>query len=138
MTAACSSWHGGDMETSITPSQARNALVAIRTSIGVGGLLAPRLTARLFGIDAKANPAAVYMGRLFAVRELFMVAPFFMEDAEELQELTLQGGVAVDGVDVVAATAAGLSGSLPKKAALLAGLTAAAAVALGVIAQQDD
>ncbi|MEL7210245.1 MAG: hypothetical protein AAGK32_18775 [Actinomycetota bacterium] len=126
------------METALTPAQARNALVAIRGSIGVFGLLFPRFTAKLFGIDAKANPAAVYMGRLFAVRELFMVAPFCMEDAEELQDFAIQAGVAVDAVDVVAAGAAGVSGSLPKRAALMAGLTAAAAVALGVIAQQDD
>ena len=37
-------------------------------------------------------------------RELFMAAPFFMEDAEELQAFALEAGVVVDGVDVVAAT----------------------------------
>ena len=126
------------MEISITPAQARSTLVGIRTGIGIGGLLAPRLTAKLFGIDAAANPAAIYMGRLFAARELFMVAPFFMEDAEELQAFALEAGVVVDGVDVVSALAAGATKTLPKRAAFMAAVTAAAAVGLGILAQQDD
>ena len=126
------------MDIAITPAQARSALVTIRTSIGVGSLLAPRLTGKLFGIDVAYNPAAVYLARLFGARELFMVAPFFMEDAEELQAYALQAGVAVDAADVVAAGAAGVRRSLTVRAATMAALTAAAAVALGVIAQQDD
>ena len=126
------------MDIPITPAQARTALVTVRTGLGVSSLLAPRLTGKLFGIDAAENPAAVYLARLFGARELFMAAPFFLEDAEELQAFALRAGVAVDGADVVAATAACARGGLGVRAATLAALTAAATVALGVIAQQDD
>lgn len=126
------------MEIAITPAQARNTLVGIRAGIGIGGLLAPKLTGKLFGIDVTANPAAIYMARLFAARELFMAAPFFMEDAEELQAYALEAGVIVDGVDVVSALAAGATKALPKRAAFMAAATAAAAVGLGILAQQAD
>lgn len=126
------------METVITPAQARTTLVGLRTGLGVGALLAPRLTGKLFGISVDENPAAVYLARLFGARELFMAAPFYMEDAEELQAFALQAGVAVDGADVVAATAACVRRNLPVRAATMAGLAAAAAVALGILAQQDD
>lgn len=126
------------MDTFVTPAQARQALPAIRLAIGIGGLLAPRLTAKVFGISVDENPAAIYLARLFAVRELFMAAPFYLEDAEELQEYAIKAGVAVDATDVVAATAAGATGGLPKRAAFMAAATAALAVGLGIIAQQDD
>jgi Zn-dependent alcohol dehydrogenase len=126
------------MDTVITPAQARTTLVGLRTGLGVGALLAPRLTGKLFGISVDENPAAVYLARLFGARELFMAAPFFMEDAEELQAFALQAGVAVDAADVVAASAACVRRNLRFRAAAMAALTAAAAVALGCIAQQED
>jgi hypothetical protein len=126
------------MDIAITPNQARSTLVGIRTGLGVGALLAPRLTGKLFGISVEDNPAAVYLARLFGARELFMAAPFCIEDADELQAYALQAGVAVDAADVVAAGAALVRKNLSVRAATMAALTAAAAVALGVIAQQDD
>lgn len=126
------------MDIAITPNQARSTLVGIRTGLGVGALLAPRLTGKLFGISVEDNPAAVYLARLFGARELFMAAPFYIEDADELQAYALQAGVAVDAADVVAAGAALVRKNLSVRAATMAALTAAAAVALGVIAQQDD
>ena len=126
------------MDIPITPAQARSTLVGLRTGIGIGSLLAPRLTGKIFGIDVADNPAAVYLARLFGARELFMAAPFYMEDAEELQAYALQAGVAVDSADVVAASAACVRGNLRVRSATLAALTAAVAVGLGVLAQQDD
>jgi hypothetical protein len=127
------------MDIPITPTQARSTLVSLRTGLGVSALLAPRLTGRVFGIDAEANPAAVYLARLFGARELFMAAPFLIEDIpDEVAAYALRAGVAVDGADVVAATAACVRRNLSVRAATMAGVMAAVAVGLGVIAQQED
>lgn len=117
---------------------ARRTLAQIRLAIGIGALLAPRLTGKAFGIDASVNPAAPYLARLFGAREIFMAAPFLMP-APGLDEAELASrAVPVDAADTVAALAAGLRGYLPWRAALPAGLTAAAATYLGSIAAQNE
>lgn len=120
----------------ITPFQAKVTLMGIRSLIGVLGWLAPNLSGRLFGIDPGANPAAPYLGRLFAARELALVAPLLIED-EDGQRRSLQVGMAVDAADAAASVAAGVRGTLPKRAALMTGLTAVAALVLGWIATSD-
>lgn len=122
------------MNVTITPRHARNALVGIRSCIGVGALLAPRSTGTLFGIEAEKNPAAPYLARLFGARELFMVAPFAIGASDDVIDFALQCGVAVDSADALAAVAAGATNSLPKRAALMAGLVATAAAGLGAFA----
>ena len=121
----------------ITPFQAKVTLMTIRSLIGVFGWLAPNLSGRLFGIDPAANPAAPYLGRLFAARELALVAPLLSED-EDVQRRSLHVGMAVDAADAAASVAAGVRGTLPKRAALMTGLTAVVAVLLGWIASSDD
>ena len=39
-------------------------------AIGTGSWVAPRLSGRLFGLDAVANPQLPYIGRLFGVRDV--------------------------------------------------------------------
>lgn len=121
----------------ITPFQAKVTLMSIRSAIGVLGWLFPNLSGRLFGIDPRENPAAPYLGRLFAARELALVAPLLIED-DDVQRRTLQVGMAVDAADAAASVAAGVSGALPKRAALMTGVTAVAALLLGWIATSDD
>ena len=121
----------------ITPFQAKVTLMSIRSAIGVLGWLFPNLSGRLFGIDPRENPAAPYLGRLFAARELPLVAPLLIED-DDVQRRTLQVGMAVDAADAAASVAAGVSGALPKRAALMTGVTAVAALLLGWIATSDD
>ncbi|MGK2929310.1 MAG: hypothetical protein ACSLFO_06990 [Acidimicrobiales bacterium] len=113
------------------PLSARKTLAGIRVGLGVGALLAPRLTGKLFGIDVDANPAAPYLARLFGARELFMASPFLMP-APGLDEQELAArAVPVDAADTVAALAAGIRGYLPWRAAIPAAATAAAATYLG-------
>lgn len=117
---------------------ARRTLAQIRLAVGIGALVAPRLTGKAFGIDAAVNPAAPYLARLFGAREIFMAAPFLMP-APGLDESELASrAVPVDAADTVAALAAGVRGYLPWRAALPAGLIAAAATYLGSIAAQND
>lgn len=121
----------------ITPFQAKVTLMSIRSAIGVLGWLFPNLTGRLFGIDPATNPSAPYLGRLFSVRELALVAPLLIED-EDVQRRSLQVGMAVDAADAAASVAAGVSGALPKRAALMTGVTAVIALLLGWIATSED
>jgi hypothetical protein len=49
------------------------AVATLRGLLGVGGLLAPRRTARLFGFPPEqVTPTAVLFGRWFAIRELVL------------------------------------------------------------------
>lgn len=121
----------------ITPFQAKVTLMSIRSAIGVLGWLFPNLSGRLFGIDPARNPAAPYLGRLFAARELALVAPLLIED-EDVQRRSLQVGMAVDAADAAASVAAGVTGTLPKRAAVMTGVTAVAALLLGWIATSED
>lgn len=118
------------------PLSARKTLAGIRVGIGVGALLVPRVTGRLFGIDVEANPAAPYLARLFGARELYMASPFLMP-APGLDEQELASrAVPADAADVVAALAAGLKGYLPWRAAIPAGAVAALSTYLGSIASR--
>ncbi len=120
----------------ITPFQAKVTLMSLRSLIGVLGCLAPNLSAKLFGIDPARNPAAPYLGRLFAAREFALVAPLLSEN-DDVQRRSLHVGMAVDTADAAASVAAGMRGTLPKRAAVMTFLTAAAAVLLGWIASSD-
>lgn len=100
------------------PLAARRSLAQVRLAIGIGALVAPRVTGRLFGIDVAANPAAPYLARLFGARELFMAAPFLMP-APGLDEAELASrAVPVDAADAMASLVGGLRGYLPWRAAV--------------------
>ena len=119
------------------PLSARRAIAGIRAGIGVGALLAPRVTGKLFGIDTAENPAAPYLARLFGARELYLASPFLMP-APGLDEQELSArAVPVDAADTAAAVAAGLKGYLPWRAALPAAGVAAFATYLGTIAAKQ-
>ena len=121
----------------ITREQARNTLVGMRVAIGLGSLLAPRLSGRLFGIDPDENPALPFVARLVGVRELYMAAPFLMDEGDDLDRL-LQRGIPVDAIDAGAAVLATARGKVRKRTAVLGGGLALLAVCLGVYASQDD
>lgn len=118
------------------PLSARRTLALVRAALGVGSLLAPRVTGKVFGIDVDANPAAPYLARLFGARELYMASPFLMP-APGLDEQELAArAVPVDAADTVAALAAGLKGYLPWRAVVPAAGAAAFATYLGTQAQR--
>ena len=117
---------------------ARKVLVGIRSCVGIGSLVAPRKLGALFGIDVKNNEAAIYPLRLFGARELFMTAPFVLGASDEVTSLALQGGIAVDAADVLAASAAGTTGVMDKRSAVMAGAVALAAVGLGIYACMEE
>lgn len=119
------------------PLTARKTIAGIRFALGVSALVAPRVTGKIFGIDADESPAAPYLARLFGARELYMASPFLMP-APGLDEQELASrAVPVDAADTVAALAAGLKGYLPWRAAIPAAATAAFGAYLGSVAAQQ-
>lgn len=118
----------------ITPAQARQALTALRLTIGTAAWLTPRLAAKLFGVDPDDNPAAPFVARLFGARDIAMGAVMLEGDEDEVARW-IDYGIAIDAADAVAAIAGGVRGYLPKRTAIMAGLAATSAVALGVIAR---
>src|SRR5438309_1295384 len=96
--------------------RAVNTLVGLRTAIGAGAWLAPRITGRLFGLDPVGNPQLPYMARLFGVRDIALAVGTYTTDAEQRAQW-LQLGVACDLADAAAGALAGRHGDLPGFAA---------------------
>ncbi len=116
--------------------QALTALTGLRLTLGVGGWLAPRLTAKVFGVDPDASPAAVPLMRHFAVRDGLLGWQQLEQTGEGLDRL-LRLGVGVDLADAVALAAAGAKGDLPVRAAVMGAGVALTAAGLGVVARGD-
>jgi hypothetical protein len=112
-------------------------LVAVRAAIGAGAWIAPRSSARLFGLDPDANPQAPYLGRLFGVRDVALGFGLSSSQGAERQQW-LRIGVACDLADAAAGVLAGRSGTLPRRATLLVTATALAAAALGIAAMRGE
>src|SRR5882757_10735541 len=112
-------------------------LVALRAAVGAGAWIAPRLSARLFGLDPDANPQAPYLGRLFGVRDVALGFGLSSSQGAERQQW-LRIGVACDLADAAAGVLAGRSGTLPRRATLLVTATALAAAGLGIAAMRGE
>jgi hypothetical protein len=107
-----------------------------RIAVGAISFLSPRLAARLFLLDPKANPQLSYMSRLFGPREIVLGALTLAATGEARRQL-VQIGVAVDGADALNGLISTVSGSVPKPAALALTAVAAGAVATGVMELQS-
>ncbi len=114
-----------------TANPARTALAGIRLTLGIGGLVAPGLLARAFGIDPAESRGLTAMIRVFATRELMMGAGLLATSGAELDRW-LRWGVLVDAGDVASALIAGMRGDAPARAVMLTGGAASTAVALGL------
>jgi hypothetical protein len=106
-------------------------MAAVRLAIGIGSWVAPGLTGRLFGLDPADNPQALYVTRLFGVRDAAL-AIGALTTAGEAQRRWVQLGLVSDAADVGAAVLAQRDGSVSTPVALMLGGVAAAAVAGGV------
>jgi hypothetical protein len=106
-----------------------NALTGIRASVGAGAWIAPRVTGRLFGLDAAANPQLPYVARLFGVRDVALAAGLQLSRGESLR-LWLALGIACDAADCLAGLLAGATGSISRRSTVL--VTAPALMGLGL------
>ncbi len=112
------------------------ALAGIRAVIGVLTWLAPRLAARLFGIDPDANPQLPYVARLFAIRDLALAAGLQSSSGNALR-LWVRIGMACDAADAAAGVLAGRRGELSKLSTALVTAPALAGVQLGTAVLRD-
>jgi hypothetical protein len=117
--------------------KAIKALVGLRTGIGVGAWLTPRLAGRLFGLDPRGNPQAPYLSRLFGARD-FALAAGVLGAQGDAQRQWLIAGLACDVADSLAGIAGGRGGYLPAVTTVLVTGTALSAVALGAVALSGD
>ncbi|HWJ07724.1 MAG TPA: hypothetical protein VNS46_00015 [Nocardioides sp.] len=104
-----------------------------RIVVGIGSLLAPSATARLFGVDAAANPQLGVFSRMFGAREIALGAVTLASKGSLRRNLTVVG-IAVDGSDIASGALEVASGGLPKvQGGALVGV-AAGAVGAGIAA----
>jgi len=117
--------------------RAISGLVGVRSAIGVGAWMAPRISGRLFGLDIPANPQAPYLARLFGVRDAAL-AYGLQSTRGAARAQWLKIGIACDAADALAGVLAGRRGELPAFAAVLVTSTALGAAALGIAALQGE
>lgn len=113
------------------------SLAAIRTGVGVGAWLTPRLAGRLFGLDVPGNPQSPYLARLFGVRDLAL-AWGALTTSGDAQRRWLAAGLACDIADSAAGIAGAKGGYLPALTSGLVTGTALSAAALGALALSGD
>jgi hypothetical protein len=113
------------------------SLIGLRSAVGAGAWVAPRLSGRLFGLDPDGNPQAPYLARLFGVRDVALAVGLSSSTGAQ-RSRWLQIGIACDLADAVAGVLAGRGGELPKRATFLVTATALGAAAMGLAALQDQ
>lgn len=116
----------------ITPQQARTALATVRLVNGALGLVAPMVLLRRLGFDETTGRAGVYPFRMFGVRTILIGADLLMLDGEERKRAT-RVAVIVHAADTVSAATAGITGDLPRQAAIMTTALSAANTVLAVL-----
>jgi hypothetical protein len=110
----------------------KQALPGLRIAIGLGAFAAPELTGKIFGLNTQDNYDAVFLGRLFGVRDIALGIGQTLASSEGAG-LWWQLGVLCDVADAAAAVMMMKAGG-PKRASLMAAVTGAAAAGLGLAA----
>jgi hypothetical protein len=116
---------------------ARYGLAAIRLFNGTVALIAPERLSRRLGIDPDANPGAIYAFRLFGVRTVVIGAELLLLDGDDLDR-SLRNGVLIHASDTVSAVAAGATGQMPARPAMLATLISSVNTGLALAARRRD
>lgn len=112
-------------------------IVAVRSAIGAGAWLAPRLSGKLFGLDVDGNPQAPYLARLFGIRDVVLGVGLAGSQGKQ-REQWLQLGIVCDLADAAAGVLAGRAGELPGRATVMVTGTALLAAGLGIAALQAE
>jgi len=93
---------------------ARILLACIRLLMGSMALLIPRFMARQLGVDARTNPGAVYVFRMFGIRTVLIGAELLMQTGDRRAE-ALRRAVVIHASDTLAALLAARSANFPKR-----------------------
>ena len=123
----------------LNDEQARDAVGALSVALGALAVVAPRRTAKVFGV--KGSPAPTYdvvplLVRMVGARNATMGLRTLQSDGDE-QVRALKAGLAVGVVDGVAVLAAWRSGALSRRAAVGALVLLGGIAALGVAAGRE-
>lgn len=110
--------------TPLVPARTGEALAAGRIVVGAAAWLAPRLSARVMGMEP--GPAVSLSLRLFGIRDVAVGVGYLQAGAEERRRWLVLGMV-MDGADAVAAVAAARAGGVRWRNAVLIATTASAA-----------
>jgi hypothetical protein len=108
-------------------------LPGLRVAVGLQSWVSPSLTGKVFGLPPEDIRGGAYPLRLFGVRDLALAAGPLLAPAGQ-RKLWWQLGIACDVADVAAAAVSAREGRLPATTAILGGVVAAGAAALGVAA----
>jgi hypothetical protein len=114
---------------------ARIALAGIRLFNGLAALLAPRSLAGRLGIDSEANPAALYVLRMFGIRTVLIGADLLVKQREQ-RSAALRQAVLIHASDTVAAFLASRHPAFPKPMARVIVAISALNTLLAVLASR--
>ena len=128
------------IKTSTAPAeldaeQARNAIGAVSVALGAAAVLAPRTTARAFGV--RGGHDLPLLTRMVGVRNAVMGLRTLQATGDD-QARAVQAGLAVGAVDVLAVLMAARTGAISKKAALGVLVVLGGIAALGAVASAQD
>jgi hypothetical protein len=108
----------------------RTVLGVTRAAVGAVSLLAPRLSARIFGVVPNRDNG--WVTRLFGSRELLLAACLLAaRDDTEVRKVASIGAV-IDAIDVVSSTAEWRAGRISDYTMVSGGAGAALFAALGI------
>ena len=113
---------------------ARILLALIRLFNGLAALLVPGQLAQRLGIDTDANPAALYVFRMFGIRTV-LIALDLLADGDR-RERALKEAPVIHASDTLAAFLASRSAHFPRPMANLTVLISAVNTALALIANR--
>jgi hypothetical protein len=108
-----------------------------RVVVGIAALAGPGQAFRGAGLDPRHNPQLPFMTRMFGVRDLVLGAGALTTSGGERRRW-LQGGVAADVADALAALAGHRSGYLHTRGAVMLTIPAVVGTALGLAALASD
>lgn len=115
------------------PDAARIALALIRLFNGVIALVAPSLLVRNLGVDAKKDPAILYVFRMFGMRTI-LVAIDLLRPAGDRRMNALRQAPLIHASDATAALIAALTG-LPRRSGITIVLISSLNTVLAILAQ---
>jgi hypothetical protein len=120
----------------LDPATARKALAGVRLVNGTLGLFAPQVLLRRLGTDPDVDPSGVYPFRMFGIRTILIGADLLILQGEQRRRAT-KLAVLIHASDTISAATAGLTGRLPRKAAIVTTLISAGNTALAVVATRE-
>ena len=121
----------------MTRDQARKALATIRIVNGAAALFAPRLVAKILGVDPDKSPAVLYVLRMFGVRTLVIGWSCWWPKASSSKK-PCAVGIAIHASDTAAAVIAGFRHQLPARHAATTTLISSINTGLAIKAATGD